>query len=75
MERKKQKDDDRRAKEAVKAQLEADKKERMREAEERKRRAAGVASVPKPVTPPVVQVSNKNYTEARIQVYGFDAHL
>lgn len=69
-ERKRQKEADRIAKENVRKQLEADKLERKREAEEKKMMAAGKAISPPVSVNPSTTTSNasKDYSEARIQI-------
>ena len=69
-ERKRQKEADKIAKENVRKQLEADKLERKRQAEERKMMASGQAvSTPASMNPLVVSSNlSKNYSEARIQI-------
>ncbi|KAJ3305407.1 hypothetical protein HDV03_001501 [Kappamyces sp. JEL0829] len=67
-ERRRQKEEDRMAKEAVKRQLEADKLERQRQAEERKRIAAGQAAAPPPKPAALPVASSSGYNESRIQI-------
>ena len=69
-ERRRQKEADRIAKDNVKRQLEADKLERKRQAEERKMMASGKSVPPPASTTPTASSTNvsKDYTDSRIQI-------
>ncbi|KAI8820839.1 ubiquitin-related domain-containing protein [Fimicolochytrium jonesii] len=68
--KKKEKEDDLRAKARIRAKIEEDKKERARQAEERKLAAQGIAPAPLAPAKPaaIVQTASASHTEARLQI-------